>query len=159
MAKIGILTCSNATQDLGCSSVSCLSDFRKGKGTFADYPQDEKLTLVGLINCPGCPTLTGPDKLFQRIRALTEFGVDVIHLSYCMKALCPFTERYKTALEQTFPKIRVVIGTHEEHVTPEEFRRRVKKLFCQPRKTMVDIILNKDEDKREDANLFEWPET
>ena len=28
---------------------------------------------------------------------------------------------------------------------PEEFRRRVKKLFLQPRKTMVDIILNKDE--------------
>jgi predicted metal-binding protein len=146
MAKIGILTCSNATQDLGCSSVSCLSDFRKGKGTFADYPQDDKLTLIGLINCPGCPTLTGPDKLLQRIRALTEFGVDVIHFSYCIKALCPFTEKYKTALEQIFPNVRLVIGTHEEHVTPEEFRRRVKKLFCQPRKTMVDIILNKDEE-------------
>ncbi len=26
MARIGILTCSNATQDLGCSSVSCLAD-------------------------------------------------------------------------------------------------------------------------------------
>jgi hypothetical protein len=63
-----------------------------------------------------------------------------------MKALCPFREKYKTALQQAFPKVRVVIGTHEEHVTPEEFRRRVKKLFCQPRKTMVDLILNKDEE-------------
>ena len=146
MAKIGILACSNATQDLGCSSVSCLSDFRKRKGTFADYPQEEKLTLTGIINCPGCPTLAGPDKLLQRIRALTEFGVDVIHFGFCMKALCPFREKYKTALQQAFPKVRVVIGTHEEHVTPEEFRRRVKKLFCQPRKTMVDLILNKDEE-------------
>ena len=144
MARIGILTCSNATQDLGCSSVSCLSDLRKRKGTFAAYPQDEKLTLVGIINCPGCPTLTGPDKLLQRIRALTEFGADVIHFSYCIKALCPFKENYKAAIEQTFPNVRIVIGTHEDHITPEEFRSRVKKLFCQPRKTMVDIILDKD---------------
>ncbi len=145
MAKIGILTCSNATQDLGCSSVSCLADLRKRKGSFAEYPPEEKLTLVGIINCPGCPTLTGPDKLLGRVRALTEFGVDTIHFTYCMKALCPFKDKYKTALEEAFPKVRVVIGTHEEHVTPDEFRRRVKKLFCQPRKTMVDIILKKDE--------------
>ena len=144
MARIGILTCSNATQELGCSSVSCLSDFRKRKGTFADYPQDEKLSLMGIINCPGCPTLTGPDKLLQRIRSLTAFGVDSIHFSYCINALCPFKEKYKTAIEQEFPKIKVVIGTHEEHITTEEFRLRVKKLFCQPRKTMVDLILNKD---------------
>ncbi len=145
MAKIGILTCSNATQDLGCSAASCLSDLRKRKGTFASYPAEEKLTLMGIINCPGCPTLTGPDKLLRRIRALTEFGIDTIHFTYCMKALCPFKETYKAALEGAFPRVRIVIGTHEEHVTPEEFRRRVKKLFCQPRKTMVDVILDRDE--------------
>jgi hypothetical protein len=65
-------------------------------------------------------------------------------LSYCIKALCPFKEKYRSALAEAFPHIKVVIGTHEEHVTPEEFRGRVRKLFCQPRKTMVDIILNKD---------------
>ena len=145
MAKIGILTCSNATQDLGCSSVSCLADFRKRKGSFADYPPEEKLTLAGIISCPGCPTLTGPDKLLQRIRALTEFGVDAIHLAFCVKALCPFREKYRAALEEAFPTCRIVVGTHEEHVTPEEFRRRVKRLFCQPRLTMVDVILNRDE--------------
>lgn len=146
MARIGILTCSNATQDLGCSSVSCLADLRKRKGAFADYPTEEKLTLMGIINCPGCPTLTGADKLLQRVSALTEFGVDTIHFTYCMKALCPFKEKYKTALEEAFPSVKVVIGTHEEHLAPEEYRKRVKKLFCQPRKTMVDIILRKDED-------------
>ena len=146
MARIGILTCTNATQDLGCSSVSCLADFRKRKGTFGEYAESEKLTLVGIINCPGCPTLTGPDKLIKRIRALTDFGVDTIHFSYCIKTLCPFQEKYKGALEQSFPSVRIIIGTHEEHVTPEEFRHRVKKVFCQPGKTMVDIILNKDEE-------------
>jgi predicted metal-binding protein len=144
MAKIGILTCSNATQDLGCASVSCLADFRRRKGTFAQYPADERLTLIGIINCPGCPTLTGPDKLIERIRALTDFGIDTIHFSYCVKALCPFKERYKNALEESFPHIKIVLGTHEEHITPEEFRRRVKRLFQQPRKTMVDVVLNRD---------------
>lgn len=144
MARIGILTCSNATQDLGCSSASCLADLRKRRGTFADYPKDEPLDLVGIINCPGCPTLTGADKLLQRIRALTEFRVDAIHFTYCMKALCPFKEKYKTALEEAFSNIKIVIGTHQEHVTPEEYRKRVRKLFCQPRKMMVDLILNKE---------------
>ena len=145
MARIGILTCSNATQDLGCSSASCLSDYRKRKGTFAEYPSNQPLDLVGIINCPGCPTLTGPDKLLQRVRALTEFRVDAIHFSYCMKALCPFKEKYQKALQEAFPNITIIIGTHQEHITPEEFRQRVKRLFCQPRKTMVDVILNKDE--------------
>ncbi|MFW8602438.1 CGGC domain-containing protein, partial [Desulfobacterota bacterium M19] len=144
MARIGILTCSNATQDLGCSSVSCLADFRKRKGAFSQYPQDEKLTLVGIINCPGCPTLTGPNKLLQRIRALTEFRVDSIHFTYCIKSLCPFKENYRKALEEAFPNIKIIIGTHEEHVTPEEYRERVKKLFCQTQLTMADVILGKD---------------
>jgi len=101
--------------------------------------------LVGIISCPGCPTLTGPDKLIGRIRALTDFGVDAIHFSYCLKALCPFREKYKAALEQSFPGVGIIIGTHEEHISPEQFRLRVSNLFRQPRKTMVDVILNKDE--------------
>lgn len=144
MARIGILTCSNATRELGCSSASCLAGFRKRKGAFAEYPETEKLTLVGIINCPGCPTLTGSEKMIQRIRALTEFQVDAIHFTFCMKALCPFREKYREALEEAFPKIRIVIGTHEEHITPEDYRERVRRLMCQPRKTMVDLILDKD---------------
>ena len=67
MARIGILTCSNATQDLGCSSVSCLRDLRKRKGAFERYSSEEKLDLVGIINCSGCPTLAGPNKLLGRL--------------------------------------------------------------------------------------------
>lgn len=144
MARIGILTCSNATQDLGCSSVVCLADLRKRKGAFSAYPESEKLTLVGIINCPGCPTLTGPDKLLGRIKGLTEFKLDTIHLSFCMKALCPFTDKYIKTLSEAFPKVRIVLGTHEEKEPPEEYRKRIKKLFNQERKTMVDVILQRD---------------
>ena len=146
MARIGILTCSNATQDLGCSSASCLADLRKRRGTFSGYPAGEPLDLVGIINCPGCPTLTGPDKLLQRIRGLTEFRVDAIHVANCVKALCPFKDKYREALEKEFPSVRIVIGTHQEHITAEQFRARVKRLFNQKRKTMVDMILDRDEE-------------
>lgn len=146
MARIGILTCSNATQDLGCSSASCLADLRKRKGTFSRYPAEEPLDLVGIINCPGCPTLTGPDKLLLRIRGLTEFRVEAVHLSNCVKALCPFRDKYREALEKEFPSIRIVVGTHQEHITPEEFRIRVKRLLSQNRKTMVDMILDRDKE-------------
>jgi len=149
MARIGILTCSNATQDLGCSSVSCLADMRKRRSAFSIYPADEPLDLVGIINCPGCPTLTGSDKLIQRIRALTEFRIDAIHFSYCMKALCPFKEKYKKSLEEMFPDVEIIIGTHEEHITTDEFKERVKNVFNQPRKTMIDIILGRDKQNNE----------
>jgi len=40
-------------RDIGCSSVSCLADFRKHRGTFTKYPEDEKFILTGIINLPG----------------------------------------------------------------------------------------------------------
>lgn len=141
MARIGILTCSNATQDLGCSSVVCLADLRKRQGSFAHYPQDEPLHLVGLMNCPGCPTLVGSDKLLQRVRGLTEFKVQAVHFSNCIKYLCPFKERYLGVLQEHFPQINFIVGTHAEHGTPEAFRQAVQGLFSAPRPSMIDLIL------------------
>ncbi|WP_371360976.1 CGGC domain-containing protein [Sporomusa malonica] len=40
IVRIGILTCSAATQDSGCSSVSCLHDLRKRKGAFERYSRE-----------------------------------------------------------------------------------------------------------------------
>ena len=144
MARIGILNCSNSTQELGCSSACCLADLRKRRGAFTDYPEGEPLDLVGIINCPGCPTLAGTDKLLHRIKSLTEFKIDTLHLSYCLKALCPFIEKYVESLQRSFPHLRIVRGTHQEHISSDEFRGRVQGLFNQPRKNMVDLILNRD---------------
>ena len=124
--------------------VVCLADLRGRKGAFAIYPKGEKLTLIGIINCPGCPTMTGPDKLAGRIKSLTEFDVDVIHMSFCRKALCPFTGKYMEALSEAFPATRVVLGTHEEHQTPEQYRQRIKKLFNQEKMNMVDVLQKRD---------------
>ncbi len=140
MSRIGILTCANATQDLGCSSVVCLADLRKRKGFFATYPASEPLDLVGIMSCPGCPTLCGFDKFLHRVRGLTAFKVQAIHLSTCMKYMCPFVEKYHSLLTDSFPGIAVVRGTHEEHQTAPQFRALVQGLFAQPRRTMIDLI-------------------
>ncbi|MDA3839527.1 MAG: CGGC domain-containing protein [Patescibacteria group bacterium] len=142
MTRIGILTCSNATQDLGCSSASCLADFRKKRGYFKEYEDD--IQLVGIISCAGCPTLTGSDKLLKRIRGLTEFRIDAIHFSNCIKNLCPFRKKYFLDIQKEFPNISIVIGTHTEHISDHEFKTRVKGLFSQENKTMIDMILGKD---------------
>ncbi|WP_371367548.1 hypothetical protein SRRS_14460 [Sporomusa rhizae] len=141
--RIGILTCSAATQESGCSSVSCLHDLRKRKGEFSRYANDESLDLIGIINCAGCPTLAGPEKLLNRIRSLVEFRVDAIHFSYCMDALCPYKTKYRALINEHFPNIDVIIGTHDAHVTHEQFRESVKELLCQPRRTMVEVIKGK----------------
>lgn len=141
--RIGILTCSAATQELGCSSVVCLHDLRKRKGAFAKYDRTESLDLIGIINCAGCPTLAGPEKLLNKIRALVEFRVDAIHFSYCLDALCPYKTKYRTLINEHFPDTEVVIGTHDAHITHEQFRESVRELFCQPRRTMVEVIKGK----------------
>ena len=61
MTRIGILTCSNCTQETNCASVVCLGDLRKRRGFFEQYPKDEPLDLIGIINCAGCPTLNAVD--------------------------------------------------------------------------------------------------
>jgi predicted metal-binding protein len=116
---------------------------RKRKGEFARYSADSALDLVGIINCPGCPTTTGTQKLMQRIRALTEFRIDAIHLTYCLIALCPFKEKYVKALAEAFPQVEIVRGTHESHITYEQFRKEVGELFNQPQYNMVDLILGR----------------
>jgi predicted metal-binding protein len=138
--RIGLLTCSNATQDLGCSAVSCLRDLRKRKGEFSRYSEAE---LIGIINCPGCPTAAGSEKLLKRIRSLTEFNVDAIHLTYCLIALCPFQEKYLRDLGKAFPEVEFVAGSHEAHFEHAEFREKVSVLLRQTPRNMVDIILRR----------------
>jgi predicted metal-binding protein len=72
MARIGILTCSNCTLETNCGAVVCLGDMRKRRGFFERYQNEEKLDLIGMINCSGCPTLAAPEKILKRVKALAE---------------------------------------------------------------------------------------
>ena len=129
MARIGILTCSNCTQDTNCASVVCLGDMRKRRGFFERYQNDEKLDLIGIINCSGCPTLAAPEKILKRVKALADYKLDALHLSYCMTALCPFLNKYQAFIAQAYPDLEVVSGTHIPK-DKMQFRSDVKELLC-----------------------------
>lgn len=142
MARIGIVTCSNCTQDANCASVACLGDLRKRRGFFDRYSNDEPLDLIGIINCAGCPTLAAPEKILKKVRAMAEFRLDALHFSFCMTALCPFLGRYRKVINAEFPALEMVEGTHKP-IEKEKFQEGVKELLCpticRPQ-TMTDII-------------------
>jgi len=141
MARIGILTCSNCTQELNCASAVCLGDMRKKKGFFERY-QDQEVTLMGIISCAGCPTVAGPEKILKRVRALMEFKIDALHLSYCITALCPFMKKYIEVIKKEYPEIEIVEGTHKP-IEKAVFGSAVKDLLCSRRRDMTDYILGR----------------
>jgi predicted metal-binding protein len=152
MARIGILTCSNCTQETNCASVVCLGDMRKQRGFFERYRNEEKLDLIGIINCAGCPTLAAPEKILRRVKALAEYRLDALHFSYCMTALCPFLKKYQSVIAKAYPDLEVVLGTHIPK-DKEQFRNDVKELLCptvSEIQDMNDIIMGKL--KKKDTN-------
>jgi predicted metal-binding protein len=115
---------------------------RKRRGFFQVYPKDEPLDLIGMINCAGCPTLAAPEKILKRVRAVAEFRLDALHLSFCMVALCPFIKPYTALIKREFPGINIVMGTHQP-ADVDRFKRGVKELLCQSLarpQTMNDLI-------------------
>ena len=142
MARIGIITCSNCTQESNCASVVCLGDMRKRKGLFERYPKEEPLDLIGIINCAGCPTLAVPEKILKRVRAVAEFKLDALHFSYCMTALCPFLSKYEKVIRADYPRLEIVLGTHKP-LDKTEFQKGVKEILCptiSAQQTMTDLI-------------------
>jgi predicted metal-binding protein len=142
MARIGILTCSNFTQETNCASVVCLGDMRKRRGFFDRYPSDQPLDLIGIINCAGCPTLAAPEKILKKVRALAEFRLDALHLSFCLTAVCPFVKKYTEVIKGAYPDLEIVLGTHQP-MDKAHFQQGLKELLCQtlsPPQTMNDMI-------------------
>ncbi|MEW6242965.1 MAG: CGGC domain-containing protein [Bacillota bacterium] len=139
MARIGIITCSNCTQDLDCASVVCLADLRKRSGFFSEYPPDEPIELVGIINCAGCPTVNAEEKILRRVRSVADFRVDAIHFSFCLTALCPFKVKYLKVIGESYPDVKLVMGTHTPR-DPGEFQKEIRELLCADRSTLTDLI-------------------
>lgn len=140
MTRVGILNCSNMTQDIGCSAFGCLRSVNTRTGSFESY-KDDGVELVGLVNCAGCPTMLGPEKLLNRIRTLTEIGVDAIHFSACVVGLCPFKGQYQRLIAEHFPQVRVVLGTHPvpEGQAGRDFVAGIRELVSTRRMTMPEF--------------------
>lgn len=145
MARIGILTCSNCTQDTNCASVVCLGDMRKKRGLFDRYSDEKDVDLIGIINCAGCPTIAAPEKILKKVGALAEYRLDALHFSYCMTALCPFIKKYEKVIREKYPDLTIVHGTHRPG-DKTVFQKKVKELLCptvSSPQDMNDVIQNR----------------
>lgn len=143
MAKrIGLINCANAAQDMACSVGGCIGSVQHGGGQFEQYKDDGGSVLVGIVSCAGCPTLHAPEKIINPARSLAVFKPDAIHLSTCMVALCPFIKKYKSVLEERFPEIDIVIGTHGDEMNEElqDFVDAMKEMMSRENPNLADFF-------------------
>ncbi|MBL6977425.1 MAG: CGGC domain-containing protein [Desulfobacteraceae bacterium] len=145
MARVGILGCDITTKEMNCVMVGCFGNLRGREGSFKDYPADEPLDLVGVIHCGGCPTAVGSDRIWQKVQALVDYGIDSLHLNSCLIQLCPFKDVFLETIKRDYPDLKVVEGTHPFH-DPDEFKKGIKELVSQrvvTPQTMNDLVFKK----------------
>jgi predicted metal-binding protein len=121
MANVGILTCSSAVQEMGCSGFACFDAAYDKTGEFSAYPGD--IRIKGIISCSGCPGKSGIGKILRRVNSLIASGIDTLNLGNCMVSHCPFITRYEQAIQEAHPALKIVRGVHA--YTPEEQMARI----------------------------------
>jgi predicted metal-binding protein len=79
---------------MDCVMVGCFGNLHGRQGMFEQYPEDDPPELVGIISCGGCPTAFGTDRIWQKVKALKEYGIESLHLTSCLVQVCPFTQEF-----------------------------------------------------------------
>ena len=157
MPKVGILGCDATTREMDCVMIGCFGNLRGRQGMFEQYPEDDPPELVGIISCGGCPTALGADRVWQKVKALKEYGIEALHLTSCLVQVCPFTAEFIKAIRTEYPDLQIVEGTHPFHDV-EAFKAGIKELSSQravtPQK-MNDIVFKRikiqtEEDEKEE---------
>jgi predicted metal-binding protein len=152
MPKVGILGCDATTRDMDCVMIGCFGNLRGRQGSFEKYAENDPPELVGIIHCGGCPTAVGTDRIWQKVKALAEYGIEALHLSSCLVQVCPFKEEFVKTIKKEYPDIQVVEGTHPFHDV-DAFKAGIKEVASQravtPQK-MNDIVFKRIEIYTED---------
>jgi predicted metal-binding protein len=145
MPKVGILGCDATTREMDCVMIGCFGNLRGRQGLFEQYSEDDPPELVGIISCGGCPTALGADRIWQKVKALKEYGIEALHLTSCLTQVCPFTEEFIKAIRTEYPDLQIVEGTHPFHDV-DAFKAGIKELSTQravtPQK-MNDIVFGR----------------
>lgn len=145
MPKVGILGCDATTRDMDCVMIGCFGNLRGRQGMFEQYTEDDPPELVGIISCGGCPTALGADRVWQKVKALKEYGIEALHLTSCLLQVCPFTEEFIKAIRAEYPDLKIVQGTHPFHDV-DAFKAGIKELSSQravtPQK-MNDVVFKR----------------
>jgi len=154
MPKVGILGCDATTRDMDCVMIGCLGNLRGRQGSFEPYSENDPPELIGIIHCGGCPTAVGTDRIWQKVKALAEYGIEALHLTSCLVEVCPFKEQFVKTIKREYPDIKVVEGTHPFHDV-DAFKAGIKEVTSQraviPQK-MNDIVFKRIKIHTEDKN-------
>ena len=152
MPKVGILGCESTTRDMDCVMIGCFGNLRGRQGMFKQYPEDDPPTLVGIISCGECPTAFCTDRIWQKVKALKEYGIEALHLTSCLVQVCPFTQEFVATIRKEYPELKIVEGTHPFHDL-QAFKNGIKELTSQravtPQK-MNDIVFKRIKVHREE---------
>ena len=157
MPKIGILGCDVTTRDMDCVMIGCFGNLRGRQGEFEQYSEADPPELVGIISCGGCPTAFGTDRIWQKVKALKEYGIEAVHLTSCLVQVCPHKDDFVKTIQEEYPDIKVVEGTHPFHDL-DVFRSGIKELSSQravPPQKMNDLVFKRikihtEEDEKEE---------
>lgn len=145
MPKIGILGCDATTREMDCVMIGCFGNLRGRQGEFARYAEEDPPELVGIVGCGGCPTAVGSGKVWQKVKALVEYGVTSLHFTSCLIQICPFKEQFVETIRRDCPDLEIVEGTHPFH-DAEAFKRGIRELSTQravPPQKMNDLVFRR----------------
>lgn len=137
MTDIGLLTCSNTTQDVGCSVFGCLRAVSEAQAPFSAAQYPDGVRVVGVISCAGCAGKRAHEKILRRVGALAASGARAIHFATCMVDGCPFLARYESVIREAYPELAVVRGSHAR--PPEAFLERLDAALAAPRPSVPEI--------------------
>jgi len=145
MPKVGIFGCDATTRDMDCVMIGCLGNLRGRQGSFQQYSEQDPPELIGIIHCGGCPTAFGTDRVWQKVKALKEYGIEVLHLTSCLVQVCPFKDEFVNTIKKEYPDLKLVEGTHPFHDL-DAFKAGIKEVASQravtPQK-MNDIVFKR----------------
>ena len=137
MTDIGLLTCSNTTQDVGCSVFGCLRATSEAQAPFSAVEYPDGVRVAGVISCAGCAGKRSHEKILRRVGALAASGAKAIHFATCMVEGCPFLARYESVIREACPELAVVRGSHAR--PPEGFLERLNAALVAPRPSVAEI--------------------
>ena len=98
MKSIGIINCFDVSQR--CSSSGCLKALHDRTGSFARYAEEE-IRILSFVHCNGCGE-AAVEQVLARAERMRKVGVDVIHLSTCVKSRCSHYDEFLEALSEEF---------------------------------------------------------
>lgn len=98
LKKIGIINCFDVSQR--CSSSGCFKAAYNKTGSFTRY-EDEDIQVISFVHCNGCSD-NSTEQVLARAERMKKVGVDVIHLSTCIKSKCPYYDDFIAKLSEKY---------------------------------------------------------